>query len=121
VAVRGPSTVGAVLAFGSDWPVADLDPRVGLAWARRRRGPGQAGPGYREDQVLDAEAALHGYTRGAAAAAGDPEGGIIAVGAPADLTVFGGDPVACTVDELADLPIAATIVAGSVTFRGPDV
>jgi predicted amidohydrolase YtcJ len=113
--------VGAVLAFGSDWPVADLDPRVGLAWARRRRGPGQAGPGYREDQVLDAEAALHGYTRGAAAAAGDPEGGIIAVGAPADLTVFGGDPVACTVDELADLPIAATIVAGSVTFRGPDV
>ncbi len=111
---------GAVLAFGSDWPVADADPRLGLAWARRRRGPGQTGPGYREDQALDGEAALWGYTRGGALAAGDRLGGIIMVGAPADLTVFGGDPVACAVDELVELPIVATIVAGTLTYAGPD-
>jgi len=112
---------GAVLAFGSDWPVADSDPRLGLTWARRRRPPGQAGLGYRADQALDAEAALRGYTRGAAIAAGDPDAGVIAVGARGDLTIFDGDPVGCAVDELAGLPIAATIVAGTVTFRGPGV
>ena len=30
---------GAVLALGSDWPVADADPRLGLAAARLRRLP----------------------------------------------------------------------------------
>ncbi len=79
-----------------------------------------AGPGYREDQALDAEAALRAYTCGAAAAAGEPGGGIIAVGAPAELTVFGGDPVACAVDELPDLPIVATVVGGAVVHRSAD-
>jgi predicted amidohydrolase YtcJ len=113
---------GVVLAFGSDWPVADLDPRLGLMWARRRRraGGAGAGAGYREDQALDAEAALRAYTCGAAAAAGEPRGGIIAVGAPAELTVFGGDPVACAVDELPDLPIVATVVGGAVVHRSAD-
>ena len=111
---------GAVLAFGSDWPVADLDPRLGLMWARRRRAPGTAGPGYRDDQAVDAETALWAYTRGAAAAAGEAQGGMIAVGTRADLTVMGGDPVACTVDELPELPIVATVVAGEVVHRSPD-
>jgi predicted amidohydrolase YtcJ len=31
---------GAILPLGSDWMVADFDPRVGLAWARLRRLPG---------------------------------------------------------------------------------
>ena len=30
---------GAVLALGSDWPVADADPRLGLAAAQLRRLP----------------------------------------------------------------------------------
>ena len=31
---------GALLALGSDWPVAHFDPRAGMAWARLRRPPG---------------------------------------------------------------------------------
>ena len=34
---------GAILAFGSDWPVVSADPRLGLAWARLRRAPGAPG------------------------------------------------------------------------------
>ncbi len=34
---------GAVLALGSDWPVADADPRLGLAAARLRRLPSARG------------------------------------------------------------------------------
>jgi len=105
---------GAVLAFGSDWPVADLDPRLGLMWARR------PDPGYRADQAVDAATALWAYTRGAAIAAGDPNGGMIVDGAPADLTVLGGDPVACGVDELPELPVVATIVAGTIVYVSTD-
>ena len=32
---------GALLPLGSDWMVADYDPRVGMAWARLRRAPGR--------------------------------------------------------------------------------
>ena len=32
---------GAIVPLGSDWPVATRDPRVGMAWARLRREPGQ--------------------------------------------------------------------------------
>ena len=33
---------GAILALGSDWPVATADPRVGMAWAQLRRTPAAA-------------------------------------------------------------------------------
>ena len=32
---------GALLPLGSDWPVAQYDPRIGMAWARLRRTPGR--------------------------------------------------------------------------------
>ena len=35
---------GALLALGSDWPVAQYDPRIGMAWARLRRHPGSRTP-----------------------------------------------------------------------------
>jgi predicted amidohydrolase YtcJ len=111
---------GAVLAFGSDWPVADLDPRLGLMWARRRRAPRRPGPGDHADQAVDAATALWAYTRGAAIAAGDPGGGMIVEGAAADLTVLGGDPVACGVDELPELPVVATIVGGTLVHVSAD-
>ena len=83
-------------------------------WARR------PDPGYRADQAVDAATALWAYTRGAAIAAGDPDGGMIVDGAPADLTVLGGDPVACGVDELPELPVVATIVAGTIVYVSAD-
>jgi len=111
---------GATLAFGSDWPVADQDPRLGMMWARQRRVPGHSGPGYRDDQSLGGTAALAGYTRGAASAVGD-DGGWVGVGARADLTILGADPVTCDPEELPDIPVVATVVGGAVAFRGVDV
>lgn len=111
---------GATLAFGSDWPVAAADPRVGVMWALRRRAPGQTGPGYREDQAVDAETALRAYTTGPARAAG-AGCGVLTPGAPADITVFAGDPLACSADEIAQLPVVATIVGGAIAYRGPGV
>ncbi|MGH3144179.1 MAG: amidohydrolase [Rubrobacter sp.] len=109
---------GATLAFGSDWPIAHYDPRLGMAWARLRRQPGagNAEPLIPE-QRLSALEALEGYTVGAATAVGEEDvGGRIQRGFRADLTVLARDPVECPADELPDLPVVLTIVEGRVVF-----
>lgn len=104
---------GAPLALGSDWPIADLDARVGLAWAMLRREPGDVdGFVYEPEQRLTAAQALHGYTRGAALAQGDDDLGIIRAGARADLAVWAEDPLQVSGDDLATLPVRATYLDG---------
>src|SRR4051794_5106895 len=105
---------GAVLALGSDWPVADADPRLGLAAARLRRLPSTPPelavlPG----QALTAHEALAGYTLSPALAAGE-EGvaGRIRVGMRADLTGLAVDPVSTPAVELPEIPVWLTVVAG---------
>lgn len=104
---------GAPLALGSDWPIADLDARVGLAWAMLRRAPGDVdGFVYEPEERLTVAQALHGYTRGAALAQGDDDLGIIRAGARADLAVWAEDPLQASGDDLATLPVRATYLDG---------
>lgn len=104
---------GAPLALGSDWPIAGLDARVGLAWAMLRRAPGDVdGFVYEPEERLTAAQALHGYTRGAALAQGDDDLGIIRAGARADLAVWAEDPLQASGDDLATLPVRATYLDG---------
>jgi predicted amidohydrolase YtcJ len=110
---------GAVLALGSDWPVADADPRLGLATARLRRLPQTAAQlAVLPDQALTAHEALAGYTLAPAYAAGE-EGvaGRIRVGMRADLTGLAVDPVDAPAEELPDNPVWLTVVNGSIVFR----
>lgn len=110
---------GAVLPLGSDWFVADFDPRVGLAWAQLRRAPGRSDRlPYLPGQALDARTALHGYTTAAARVAGDEAiHGRLRPGLRADITVLGADPLALPPDELPGVPVALTIVDGDVVFQ----
>jgi len=109
---------GATLPLGSDWMVADYDPRDGMAWARLRRQPGRPDHvPHLPDQALDAAAALAGYTTAAAAVVGEPRAGRIAPGAFADLTAWAADPLAVDGDELAQVPIRLTVLDGEVTHR----
>ena len=105
---------GAPLALGSDWPIADLDARVGLAWSVLRRQPGDRDAFVYEphERLTNAEA-LHGYTRGAALAQGDDDLGAIRPGAIADLAVWAEDPLRADGDDLAELPVLATYVDGA--------
>jgi predicted amidohydrolase YtcJ len=116
--IRSLRESGAVVALGSDWPVAHFDPRIGMAAARLRRPPGEPERRPYDDQALDGLAALEGYTTGAATTVGD-EGrlGRIAPGYAADLTVFAEDPVACAADDLPALPVLLTVVDGEVVHR----
>ncbi|MEV6345459.1 amidohydrolase family protein [Actinoplanes sp. NPDC051851] len=109
---------GALLALGSDWPVAQFDPRIGMAWAVLRREPGRPdAPVFDGHLRLTREDVLHGYTRAAADAMGDTRVGRLEVGALADLTVFADDPASVDGDTLASLPVVGTVVDGEVVHR----
>ena len=110
---------GAMIALGSDWPVARYDPREGMAAARLRRPPKMPERAPYDDQALDGLQALHGYTTGAAftGGAGDHRGRL-KVGFDADVTVMASDPVDTDPDALVDVPIVMTIVDGEVVYRG---
>ncbi len=87
---------GTRMVFGSDTPVASLDPREGLYAALERRG--EAGAplgGWRAEEKLGFEAAVHGYTLGAAHAGGRAgEAGSLAPGRDADLVAWSLDAAA---------------------------
>jgi predicted amidohydrolase YtcJ len=107
---------GAILPLGSDWMVADFDPRVGLAWAQLRRKPGapERIP-YLPDQGLTPEQALRGYTAWAAIVAGDEHVyGRLRPGLRADIVALAADPTQVPPDELPDVPIELTVVDGEV-------
>ncbi|ALG09711.1 amidohydrolase [Kibdelosporangium phytohabitans] len=110
---------GGRVALGSDWPVAHYDPRVVMAGARLRRPAADHGrEPVGEDQALTAVQSLAGYTTWAAYGVGEEQvAGRVREGFRADLTVFGGDPLACPAEETADLPVAMTVVDGRVAHR----
>jgi predicted amidohydrolase YtcJ len=100
-----------VLVLGSDWPVANADPRLGLAAARARD--------VLPEQALTAQEALAGYTLAAAHAVGEEAvGGRIRVGMRADLTGLAADPVDAPASDLPDNPVWLTFVGGRVVHQG---
>ncbi|TDP90855.1 hypothetical protein EDF62_2509 [Leucobacter luti] len=104
---------GAVLALGSDWPVTPFDPREMMAETILRFPLAQPelAP-VQPEQALSAREALEGYTVHAARAIGAADEGTITPGARAALTVFAGDPLALTPQELATVGVVATYVDG---------
>ena len=93
---------GTILAFGSDAPVEDPSPMLGLDAATRWR----SRAGWHPALAVSRTAAIRAYTRGAAYAAGmEGEVGALRPGMWGDMTVVDGDTV------------TATVIAGHVTWR----
>lgn len=93
---------GVELAFGSDAPVAPLDPWQAIAAAVTRSRSGRES--WHPEQCIDHEAALEASMRTR-----------LAVGEPADLVALDIDPLECDSDLLRTMPVALTLVAGRVT------
>jgi len=106
-----------VLAFGSDAPVESHRPMLGVyAAVTRQDAAGEPEGGWRPDQRLTAVEALRAFSRGAAEAIERDDLGRIEVGAIADFTVLGANPVEIAPRELRDVPIVATVVEGDVRY-----
>ncbi|MDR2454940.1 MAG: amidohydrolase family protein, partial [Bifidobacteriaceae bacterium] len=104
--LRSLLAAGARLAFGSDAPVAPLDPWVAIAAAVTRsrdgREPWQAG------QAITVRQAIMASSRGRLT----PR-----VGEVADLQLVPANPLAVSRDQLRRMPVAATWLAGRLTHR----
>ncbi|MGD8454224.1 MAG: amidohydrolase [Phycisphaerae bacterium] len=115
-AFRRMLAYGVTLAAGSDVPIEQLDPRLGLFAAVCRTDlAGRPGGGWFRGQKLTVEEALRAFTVGAAASVGQgPPAGTLAPGALADLTIWRDDPLAAPPEILPHVGIAGCVVGGEV-------
>jgi predicted amidohydrolase YtcJ len=98
------------LAFGSDFPVEEVSPLLGLyAAVTRQDGKGQPPGGWYPAQRMTLDEAVAGFTSGAAYAAFAEAGW----STRADLTIFDGK---LTEQNLLERKVAATIVGGEVVY-----
>ena len=110
---------GAVLAFGSDWDVAPMDPLLGIyAAATRRTLDGKNPNGWYPEQKIRVAEALRAYTYGSAYASFD-EGlkGSIEPGKLADFAVLGADILAIAPEKIAEVKVSATVFDGRVVYE----
>lgn len=102
-------------AFGSDWPVASMNPLLGI-WAGRARRPWAAGD---PDQRQSLHDLLVGYTRdGAYAEFQEYAKGRLAAGLLADVVILDRDLFATPDDELRHARPLMTICHGRVVYAG---
>jgi predicted amidohydrolase YtcJ len=113
---------GALLAFGSDWPIATPDPLRQVHAAVTRRDPESAGAGpWLPHECLTLGEALACATWGSATAGGaGHRRGTLAAGMDADIAVLDRDVLAEGAEALLETRVAATIVGGRVVYRAAD-
>ncbi len=111
--MRDLTEAGALLSFGSDWPVSSPDTILGLATAVNRSLPG--GRGWALDQALSVREALNAYTAGVALQVSNGvRTGTIFVDEPAEFLVLSRNPLAVSPEQLFDIQIL-----GVNTSRNP--
>lgn len=112
-AFRKLHNAGAILAFGSDWPVVSPDPLLGMRTAIT--GLLFNGDIFGAEENLTPEESLRAYTTGAAFALGMDDAGVVCIGNHGDLVMFDRDPF--TTDWRSNLPrVLTTIVGGRVVY-----
>ncbi|MCD2170021.1 amidohydrolase family protein [Microbacterium sp. JC 701] len=106
--LRALADSGANLRFGSDAPVAPLDPWAAMASAVFRTRDGREA--WQPHQRVDIDTAIAASTAGGSTAPAE-----ISPGALADLVIVGADPRTADERGLRAMPVRATLVAGRVT------
>lgn len=116
---RSFTSAGIPVAFGTDWFVEPLDPRLGLYAAVTRELPGGGPPGgWLPEEKLDLEQALDLYTRGSAYAEfAEARKGTLEPGKLADFVVFAADLFDVPPREILATPVDLTVVGGRVVFE----
>ena len=119
---------GALLAFSSDWDVAEMNPLVGIYSAVTRQGLGGEAPGgWVPEERVDLETALRAYTiNGAYANFAERNRGSIRPGHYADLVLLSKNLFEIPTREFLETQVDFTWVGGeqvyprAATAPGPD-
>ncbi|HLA12270.1 MAG TPA: amidohydrolase [Pyrinomonadaceae bacterium] len=118
-AFRSLLDAGAILALGTDWTVAPLDPMLTIyAAATRRTLDGKNSKGWIPEQKISVEEAVRAYTVGSAYAEfADGVKGTIAVGKLADLVMLSQDIFKVDAKEIERVKVELTIVDGRIVYE----
>jgi predicted amidohydrolase YtcJ len=110
---------GAVLAFGSDWTVAPLDPMTGIyAAVTRRTLDGKHPQGWVPEQKITVEETVRAYTVGSAYAEfTEKVKGMITPGKLADLVMLDQDIFKIDPVEIQNTHVSLTILDGRVVYE----
>jgi len=102
------------LAFGTDWPIVDLNPFVGIRNAVLRQSfDGEPAGGWVPQQRISVEESLRAYTLGAAFAGHREQWeGSIKPGKLADFIILSHDPLDFAPEQIKDIEVVATFVGG---------
>ena len=119
--VRSILEAGGAVAFGTDWPIVDLNPLIDIRNAVLRQSRDhQPEGGWVPEQKITVAQALHAYTLGAAFAGHrENDEGSLAAGKLADFIVLSDDPLRIEPDKIADIKVLKTIVGGKPVWEEP--
>ena len=115
--------VGALMAFGTDSPVVDVNPFASLYTAVTRKDARSHAPegGWQAQECISMADALRAYTVGSAQAAGRTDIGTLAPGMWADFTVLDTNLLSAETEEeperILETQVQATYVAGDCVFE----
>ena len=109
---------GALVANGSDAPIEELDPWAGVVAGVLRTRDDR--PAWRPQEALTLDQALHATCVASAWLSHDErQRGTLLPGRLADLVVLDRDPYAVPVEELPEVQVVATMVAGRWVHNPP--
>ena len=109
---------GIICSGGSDSPIEEVDPRLGLYAAIARKNPGDTHEGYQPQEKLSRYDAIALYTIGSAMAIGkENERGYIKKNFDADFTVFDRDLFDGPDEQVLEAKVVKTIIAGEIVFE----
>ncbi len=115
---RSMLDAGVPLAFGTDWPVAPLNPLLSIyAAVTRETLDGKNPHGWFPEEKITLNEALRAYTAGSAYAAFEEnEKGTIAHGKLGDIVVLSDDLFSIAPEKIKDVYVDLTILGGKVVY-----
>jgi predicted amidohydrolase YtcJ len=118
-AIRSLLDTHAIVAFGTDWPVVQLNPLLGIRNAVLRQSlDGQPVGGYVPAQRISVAEALRAYTLDAAyASRAEADEGSIEVGKLADVVLFSKNLMEISAEDIPSAQVVLTVVGGKIVYR----
>ena len=106
---------GAVISFGSDWPVTTHEPLAGIQVAVTRQMTAD-GPPWMPEERMTVDTALAAYTSGVAFQSGRDDVGVLRAGAVADVVWLDTDPRAVDPMRIESIRVLGTWRRGHRTL-----